>query len=335
MKQLLLPFLFLLGFAFPAYGQQPQSITCSTSTTGQEEQTNTTDVCEDCRNTPLQNRQNGSLNGKLVHNSRGSVAVTAYVDFLCDENVPPTTIGDLNVSVGQNDTLVFDPDIVAFNTAVEFGVNGSSAKSAVIIYGPNQQKFYNDGRAPTFTNLQEAVRAAAESLPVTLMSWEAKAAGSDVDLTWSTLTEEDNDFFSVEHSADGQLFVEVATVSGNGSTMELQDYTYTDVNPGSGTHYYRLVQQDYDGTRTTYDVVSVTLGEGGSALARLFPNPARAGERVTVSAGANVTELSLHSITGRLVKRYAATGGIDLPADLASGVYLLRAGDTTTRLLVR
>lgn len=155
-----------------------------------------------------------------------------------------------------------------------------------------------------------------------------------ISLGWATTEELDNDFFTIEHSTDGLTFMEIATIAGAGTTDKVAEYAYTVADPAPGVHYYRLVQQDYDGTRTTYKVVTVTVGEA-AALGRPYPNPARAGDRVTFQAAEGVKEISLHSITGRLVKRYATTGTVDLPTELAAGVYLLRAGETTTRLLVR
>ncbi|HAE29946.1 MAG TPA: hypothetical protein DCF89_02435, partial [Flavobacteriales bacterium] len=51
-------------------------------------------------------------------------------------------------------------------------------------------------------------------LPVELTSFSAEPDGEDVLLTWSTASELNNDFFSIERSADGVSFSEIATISG-------------------------------------------------------------------------------------------------------------------------
>ncbi len=186
----------------------------------------------------------------------------------------------------------------------------------------------------SFTAGQQAVRdAAARALPVSLISWEAKSKATGTELTWSTAAEIENDYFLIERSSDGESFSEVARVTGKGNTESVVHYNYTDATAASGTNFYRLSQFDYDGTRTTYDVLSVNVNAAAQSVP--YPNPARAGERVSFLAPAAATEVVLHSITGREVGRYPVTGGIDLPADLPAGIYLLRAGKVTTRLLVR
>ena len=341
MKQLLLPVVFAI-FGLPALAQTFDygPVVC---TLAKANDASRPEFCQECNTTPASDivGTDGVLSGTLKVTNGNKQSIEYAVPLNCVGLDVNLTVGALRVIVGNNDLVEFDPAITVSPEAVNFKLEafigeatpGNPFGNATFKFGGVTYKS-NDANYPTFAEAQAFVRAQAQGLPVVLMTWNAKAVGSDVELNWSTYTEEDNDFFSLEHSTDGVNFTEIAQVDGEGTTAEAVDYAYTAANPGAGIHYYRLVQQDYDGTRTTYDVLSVTLG-GTSSLASIYPNPARAGERVTVNAAANVSELSLHSITGRLVKRYAATGGIDLPADLASGVYLLRAGGTTTRLLVR
>ncbi|WP_168797493.1 T9SS type A sorting domain-containing protein [Neolewinella litorea] len=156
-------------------------------------------------------------------------------------------------------------------------------------------------------------------------------------MKWATTSETDNDYYIIEHSTDGRSFTEIAQVDGEGFSDGIVEYSYVDANPSEGLNLYRLSQVDFDGTRTDYPVRSASIGENTSAsLTALYPNPARAGQRVTFQAPANVDEVVLHSITGREIKRSAATiGTLDLPAALPAGIYVLRAGAVSTRLLVR
>lgn len=72
-------------------------------------------------------------------------------------------------------------------------------------------------------------------------------ANSDVKLEWYTASEMNNDYFAVEHSADGYLFNRLGTVAGNGTTSVTSNYDFTHLSPGSGNHYYRIKQVDFNG----------------------------------------------------------------------------------------
>ncbi|MEJ0054309.1 MAG: hypothetical protein WDN75_00850 [Bacteroidota bacterium] len=49
-------------------------------------------------------------------------------------------------------------------------------------------------------------------LPITLVSFNGRINDGVTELTWSTATEHNNDFFTVERSEDGEQFIPVATV---------------------------------------------------------------------------------------------------------------------------
>ena len=72
----------------------------------------------------------------------------------------------------------------------------------------------------------------------------------DVDkaiIQWSTATEINNDFFTVERTLDGINFEEVLEMTGAGNSFEPLTYNGEDEYPLPGTSYYRLKQTDYDG----------------------------------------------------------------------------------------
>jgi hypothetical protein len=72
----------------------------------------------------------------------------------------------------------------------------------------------------------------------------------DVDkavIKWTTATEINNDFFTVERTLDGITFEEVVETAGAGNSFEPLTYVENDQYPLPGTSYYRLKQTDYDG----------------------------------------------------------------------------------------
>ena len=85
------------------------------------------------------------------------------------------------------------------------------------------------------------------TLPVSILTYEVKLNNSKVDVTWSTATEINNKFFTVERSSDARNFVTIGSVSGAGNSNSVKQYSFVDLNPLIGTSYYRLSQTNIDG----------------------------------------------------------------------------------------
>lgn len=123
-------------------------------------------------------------------------------------------------------------------------------------------------------------------LPIELLDFQAVKGTAYVDLEWITASERDNDYFTIERSADGFLFEAVLTLDGAGTSMNVIHYTTRDVQPLEGTSYYRLKQTDFDGKTTYSDIRSVTFDYRSVA----YPNPANA--QFTIS-GNRIAEAKL------------------------------------------
>ncbi|MFN8334482.1 MAG: hypothetical protein U0U09_05090 [Cyclobacteriaceae bacterium] len=109
-------------------------------------------------------------------------------------------------------------------------------------------------------------------LPVELVSFTGVEESGVVQLIWKTASELNNDFFIVEKSFDGREFNPLVKVSGAGTTKEEHTYTAVDNYPYSGYSYYRLLQQDFDGTKTYSGIIAVKV-QAVETQTRLFPNP--------------------------------------------------------------
>ena len=72
-------------------------------------------------------------------------------------------------------------------------------------------------------------------VPVELSSFIANVNGTDVNLSWSTVTETNNNGFEVQRKS-GTEFVTIGFVKGKGTTIEIQNYSFTDSKPVSYTH---------------------------------------------------------------------------------------------------
>jgi len=179
------------------------------------------------------------------------------------------------------------------------------------------------------------VNKSLTSLPIALESFNAKQVQNTVELTWQTASEENNDFFTLERSADGQVFETITTVKGAGNSKEERDYKFVDQNPYEGLSYYRLSQTDFDRTKKQFNPVSVNFARENADF-RIFPNPA-SGDRFYVyipgTERNHSIQVSVEEVNG---KQLVASGcdclipGQDnayevvLPHALATGLYLVK-----------
>ncbi len=110
-------------------------------------------------------------------------------------------------------------------------------------------------------------------LPISLLYFSAKASkGSTIELTWSTVSESNNEYFTVERSKDGKNFEEVKKVTSNGNSNIRQDYAVIDQAPFDGISFYRLKQTDKDGQFTWSQIERITLSKLALS-ATTGPNP--------------------------------------------------------------
>lgn len=111
------------------------------------------------------------------------------------------------------------------------------------------------------------------NLPIELMAFKATPTMESVDLTWSTATEKNNDYFTIERSRDGLAFEAIHVQGGQGNSTSVFHYKTMDYSPLYGRSYYRLKQTDYDG-RSTYSQIETVFFEARDFM-DVYPNPAQ------------------------------------------------------------
>ena len=165
------------------------------------------------------------------------------------------------------------------------------------------------------------------ALPIELRSFTGTLDKQNITLTFSTATERNNAYFSIERSTDGARYEAIGKVTGAGNSLLQRDYTYTDERPVKGVNFYRLQQVDFDGQFSYSPVVSVTFGQAGGI--RLSPQPVLDQLSVALEQPtAEGTNWQVYDFSGRLLQSGtldAETIHFDLPTvTLTEGSYVLR-----------
>lgn len=179
-------------------------------------------------------------------------------------------------------------------------------------------------------------------LPVEMLSFDAKANQGNVDLSWVTANEFNNDYFVVERSADLEAISDIAVVQGAGFSNHDINYYVMDEHPLSGVSYYRLRQVDFDGKTSYTDWKAISIDQNeifggdidseGPALNVLsvYPNPSNGPLNVIYNLNQPsvvnyqiIGHTGKVSLNGEIYGRKGLNDFIINGKDLANGVYVL------------
>jgi fibronectin-binding autotransporter adhesin len=209
-----------------------------------------------------------------IHNAQFVTTISGVTGGLYNMGVTMTglsagTLSDIRLAIYTGGT-----------TASVVGIHNSATGSAS---NPTAQRmsigtvtdFNNDFRIAT-TN------SGSTPLPIELLKFTATAHNDEVDLSWTTATETNNNFFTIEKSNDGKTFECINTVKGAGNSTARLDYFSVDTNPYFGISYYRLKQTDFNGKYSYSKLVAVELIGKNNFDFNVYPNPNN-GESINLS----------------------------------------------------
>jgi hypothetical protein len=163
-------------------------------------------------------------------------------------------------------------------------------------------------------------------LPVELLNFDARQQNGEVHLNWTTVSEINNDFFTIERSMNQVTWEEVETLPGSGTSYLTNHYASIDPKPYTGTSYYRLKQTDTNGDFSHSYVVSVEIKRDDYSI---YPNPAQ--DQLSVRGPSdNVAYIQLRDATGKLVAHFDRQNyTMEIPLsqyNLKAGLYVIEIG---------
>ena len=235
---------------------------------------------------------------------------------------------------------------VAHNTGGSTWVNEGATFSGALAAGAITSTNNLSSFSPiTFGSLTST----SNPLPIELLSFTASARDNldVVDLQWTTLSEINNAFFTIERSTDAFHFDPVFDIDGAGNSTQKINYVATDDNPMNGISYYRLKQTDFDGVHSYSAIVAINIHRSESFL-KVFPNPVKAGSEVFIQDLQDKIPqyISLYNYEGLLIQQdmnYQLVSDsklrLQLKSDMTPGLYLIQLvhskGKEHHRILVR
>ncbi len=165
-------------------------------------------------------------------------------------------------------------------------------------------------------------------LPIELVNFNATLMNSWVKLTWSTLSELNNDHFVIERTKDGVDFETVSLIKGNGTSSQTHNYQSIDFSPFQGKSYYRLNQVDFDGHNHYSELIEITVNRTSYDITPV-PNPVVDKSTIFIPSDFNDGDIivEIYSLQGSLIssKHLSGASSVELlRSEMPTGVYLVR-----------
>lgn len=221
--------------------------------------------------------------------------------------------GTLFIENGKKINLINGSEIAVHSPSGTIDGGNEGSAGTKITY--EKEAIWNSSDGPIFgySTLDESGYNPPGTLPVELVYFKARAAKNKAVIEWATAMELNNDFFTIERSADGKDFEQLSTIEGAGNSSIELSYSFTDDAPLAGTSYYRLKQTDFDGKFEHFKLVAVTIEaqqqNKNLSILSVGPNPFSYDFNVEFELPEDgVVEMRLMNIQGTTVARETIEG---------------------------
>lgn len=228
--------------------------------------------------------------------------------------------GDHRIVKVNNSDIFTDPvDGVEYTADSYFHNNGEQVVyvgdgSQVTVYNldPNQvywfrvYEYNNEGIYTKYTTTTESGNPKNQTdngtFPVELISFDGHQNDKHVELTWSTASENNSDYFRVE-KVSGEIANPIGQIPAAGYSNQILKYSFQDMQPSEGINYYRLEQVDFDGSSEKSKTIAVSYQkENELRIDRIQ----RVGDQLIFELAGEVTgdmHISLNAMDGRLIEK--------------------------------
>jgi hypothetical protein len=268
----------------------------------------------------------GSMTIDMTNNGCGGTGCD--IDFILWGPFPDVTTATSNCgSLTSAYDCSFDPQ-VAESTTITGAVSGDVYLLLITNYS-------NSATDISFTNTSGSATTNCAILPIELTTFYGQCTNGVFELYWSTLTEFNNNYFTIEKSDDGINFYPIGKVNSksNGFSTNPNSYSFVDDNPSENA-YYRLKQTDFDGSFTYYTIISGTCVPFKYDI---YPNPFKDELTINVPTLGDY-DLEIRDYLGRLIYRrrldYAIIQTVDLSFLNTSGMYFISMFNKNHEVLV-
>jgi len=176
-------------------------------------------------------------------------------------------------------------------------------------------------------------------LPVEFLDFSGACQFGLNALHWSTATEHNNAYFTIERAGNDGLFSELATIQGSQTTTELTNYDFQDAMPLRGLNYYRLSQTDMNGDAQILKTISVDNNKCLEDDNGMYVFADQSGEYVTIDhafESHRKMNIEIYNSIGQLIETQSlqfesavSRTQIHLRSSFSNGMYFLKLSDSS------
>ncbi len=150
-------------------------------------------------------------------------------------------------------------------------------------------------------------------LPVTLVSFSAKALSEQVQLWWQTSTEMQSAYFEIQHSTNAIDWRNIGQVKAQQNSNTLYQYSFLDTRP-QNSNYYRLKMIDIDSTYQYSKIASANFTNKQSNQVLIYPNPIGKNEslKIVIPTMAENISVEVNDVLGRNHAKYTSNYNRDI-----------------------
>ncbi len=209
------------------------------------------------------------------------------------------------------------------------GTASFSCSTCAYVVNSSGGVWYPEPQYISISNITLSPTAGCTPLPVELTSFEGTCKENARSFFWSTASELNNDYFTLEMSKDAEQFEALDKIKGAGTSNTIINYEYNSNSIPEGYQYFRLRQTDYDGQNKVSEIIRMDCDKNSfkTITVNAYPNPAE--DLLNINFNEPVDEFLQYEITDILGNRvlirsfqtnYENT--IDI-SSFSNGVYIL------------
>lgn len=239
----------------------------------------------------------------------GSSANSVYVYYIINGGTP----------------VLFGSSVNQSTASGTFTISSLNCTTSIQIYAKAITRDFN----ASYVLIDNVSITGSVALPIELLYFKPKYEDDIVKLIWSTASEHNNDYFTIEKSYDGFIYEVIKTIPGAGNSTHVINYYEEDRSFTSSIVYYRLKQTDFDGQFVRTDWESVFIDKKVTEL-EITPNPFDQELNITFISEINgVKTLKLTDLIGNVVYQedimvFNGINNLKIKLNpLSRGVYLL------------
>lgn len=224
-------------------------------------------------------------------------------------------------SSGYNCSIVQDNGGITNLIAPAFTTNGSIATPAYVASTP----------VPILGSGGVIVGGCVTTpmvLPIELASFNVNCIDGHVLSEWSTFTEINNDYFTIERSLDGVNFKSIGTISGAGNSNNIKYYSFIDDSRLLDIAYYRIKQTDFNGNYEYFITKASNCQEKKEI--NIYPNPFQNEIKISFNESIKIDyKIEIKNYLGQIVGTYSALKNsegikINIENNLTKGIYFIQ-----------